>query len=110
MSFATTTMTPMNTTNFSFPDSFAEFKMELKSKIIVACQVKDLTPSEIDDMSLLINGSGPMFLDSLDGVEIAVMIQQSFGVKIQDLSTAKTVMKSVETLATHVWIKSGRSV
>jgi acyl carrier protein len=110
MFFAAPTPTPQNTSKFCFPDSFAEFKIELKSKIIVACQVKGLTPLEIDDTALIINGPGPLFLDSLDAVEIAVMVQNNFGVKIQDLSTAKAAMKSVDSLATHVWIKSGRSV
>ena len=110
MSIATATLTPRIPIQICFPDSFAAFKLELKSKIIQACQVKDLAPSEIDDEELLINGSGTLFLDSLDSVEIAVMIHHSYGVKLRDLSTAKSVMKSVESLATHVWVESGRSV
>ena len=93
-----------------FPDSFEAFKLDLKSKIIDVCRVLDVSPAEIDDTALLINGPGPLYLDSMDSVEIAMMIQNSFGVKVQDLSTAKAVMKSVESLATHVWVKSGRSI
>ena len=93
-----------------FPENYSAFKHDLKTKVIDVCRVLDVTPEEIDDAALLINGPGPLFLDSMDSVEIAMMVHRSYGVKVQDLSTAKAAMKSIESLANHVWTKSGRSL
>ena len=77
-------------------------KNELKGLILRVCEIKDVRPEDIDDHDYLINGSGKLRLTSLDAVEIAVAIDRVYGVRIRDTSAAKSLMRSLHSLAEFV--------
>ena len=53
---------------------------DLKTKIIEQLNLQDLTPADIgDDQPLFVEGLG---LDSIDALELIVMLQQHYGIKI----------------------------
>jgi acyl carrier protein len=78
-------------------------KSDLKQLIIATCQVKNVRPEEIDDDDYLINGKGKLKFESIDAVDIAVSVERRYGVKIKDISSARQHMRSVNSLAAHIY-------
>ena len=80
-----------------------DLAFDLKGNIIKACRVRDVSPADVRDEDILINGPGALQLDSMDAVEIAMMVDRTYGVRIKDLSSAKAAMTSVASLTDHIW-------
>ena len=89
--------------------SVDQLKGDLKSLIISTCDLKNISPAEIDDQDYLINGQGTLQLESIDAVDIVVAIERTYGVKITDLSSARLHMRSVQTLAEHIYLHKRKS-
>jgi acyl carrier protein len=75
---------------------------KLKELIIQACDVKDVRPEDVPTDVPFINGSGPLQLDSLDAMEIAMELRFRFGVELRNASTAAKAMQSFDTLADFI--------
>ena len=80
--------------------SLEEIRSELKELLVVNLALEDITPEEIEDDGLLF-GEG-LGLDSLDAVEIVVLIQRNYGLEIIDEEQAREIFQSVNTLAQWV--------
>ena len=73
---------------------------KLKVDLIEWLSLDDVTPEALgDDDALFGEGLG---LDSLDAVEIVVMLQRQFGISPTDMDNKKEVFMSVKTLAQYV--------
>lgn len=59
-------------------------------------------PDEIPVDLPFVNGPGPVSLDSIDAVEVAVMVKQEFGVSFKNASSASKVMQNINSLSEHV--------
>jgi len=79
-----------------------ELIFKLKALIIKACDVKDVKPEDIPTDVPFIGGPGPLKLDSLDAMEIAMELRYQFGVELKNASTAAKAMQSFDTLADFV--------
>jgi len=78
-----------------------ELKQELKELLVENLSLEDVTPDEIeDDMALF--GDDGLGLDSLDGVEIVVMLQRHYGLDVKDMQKGREIFQSVNTLADYV--------
>ena len=78
---------------------------ELKSKIIDSLKLQDITPAQIgDDDPLFGDGLG---LDSIDALELVVMLEKNYGIVIKDIEEGRPAFRSVRTLAN--FIKAKRS-
>jgi acyl carrier protein len=76
---------------------------ELKIKIIETLRLEDVTPEQIDaDAPLFGTGLG---LDSIDALELVVMLENSYGIVIKDMETGRPAFQSVRTLAEFVQAK-----
>lgn len=75
-------------------------KEKLKQILIADLNLEELTPEEIDDNAPLF-GEG-LGLDSLDAVELVVIIQKHFGIEIKDMEEGREAFKSVESLAAYI--------
>ena len=78
-----------------------EIRETLKVKLIEQLSLEDITPEEItDDMPLFGEGLG---LDSLDAVEIIVLLQRNFEVEVKDAQESREIFKTVSTLAEYIY-------
>ena len=75
-------------------------KNELKEKIITILNFEDMTPADIDDNDALF-GDG-LGLDSIDALELIVMLDKEYGIKLSDPKEGKTIFQSIETMAAYV--------
>ena len=75
-------------------------KEKLKKIIIEELKLEEITPEEIgDDAPLFGEGLG---LDSLDAVEIVVLLEKHFGVEVKSLDEGKEAFQSINTLAAYI--------
>ncbi|HQK99570.1 MAG TPA: hypothetical protein PK090_02295 [Smithellaceae bacterium] len=75
---------------------------KLKELVIRACEIKDVRPEDVPTDVPFIGGPGPLKLDSLDAMEIAMELRYTFGVELKNASTAAQAMQSFDTLADFV--------
>ena len=76
-----------------------ELILELKKQIIEVLNLEDVQPEDIEnDVPLFGEGLG---LDSIDALELIVMLEKNYGIKIKDPSAGKEI-KSVNTMAAFV--------
>ncbi len=73
---------------------------ELKGKIIAALSLNDITPEDIEpDAPLLGSGLG---IDSIDTLELVVLIEKDYGVKIDNKDSGQIAFASLRSLATYI--------
>jgi len=75
---------------------------KLKELVIRACDVKDVRAEDVPTDVPFIGGTGPLKLDSLDAMEIAMELRFTFGVELKNASTAAQAMQSFDSLADFV--------
>ncbi|HTK18911.1 MAG TPA: phosphopantetheine-binding protein, partial [Mucilaginibacter sp.] len=71
-----------------------------KSQIILFLNLTDLTPADIkDDEPLFGDGLG---LDSIDSLELIVLLKREYGINIQDPKVGRKVLVDVNTMAAYI--------
>jgi acyl carrier protein len=73
---------------------------ELKQLIIDELKLEDVDAAEIADDDMLF-GEG-LGLDSLDAVELVVILKKKYGVDLEDMDEAREAFTSVKTLADYI--------
>ncbi len=80
--------------------NIGELKQELKRLLVEHLALEDIAPEEIeDDMPLFGDGVG---LDSLDGVEVVVLLQRHYGLDVKDMQKGQEIFQSINTLADYI--------
>ena len=73
---------------------------DLKQQIIAQLNLKDLKPEDIgDDQPLFVEGLG---LDSIDALELIVLLQQEYKIKLANAEEGQSVFRSVRTMAQYI--------
>ncbi len=73
---------------------------ELKQHIIEDLDIDDLSADQLEtDAPLFVEGLG---LDSIDAVELVVMLERHYDIRLTEMETAKAAFTSVRTLAEFV--------
>lgn len=75
-------------------------KRQLKELIIAELDLRDHAEEDIDDDAALF-GEG-LGLDSLDALQLAVAIEERFGIVIPDDESAREIFASVAAIARHI--------
>ncbi len=78
----------------------SDLKQELKEKIIEQLNLEDVSVAEIGDTDQLF-GEG-LGLDSIDALELIVMLDKDYGIKLADPKEGRKIFESVDTMATYI--------
>ena len=78
----------------------SELKQELKEKIIEQLNLEDVSVAEIGDTDQLF-GDG-LGLDSIDALELIVMLDKDYGIKLANPKEGRKIFESVETMASYI--------
>ena len=77
-----------------------ELILELKEQIIKALNLEEMTPEDIEtDAPLFGEGLG---LDSIDALELIVLLEKKYGIKLANPAEGKAIFTSVATIADFV--------
>ena len=77
-----------------------ELVLELKQQIIKTLNLEDVACEDIDnDAPLFGDGLG---LDSIDALELIVLLEKRYGIKLSAPSQGKAIFKSVNTMAQYI--------
>ena len=77
-----------------------ELILELKNEIIKVLNLEEVKPEDIsNDGELFGDGLG---LDSIDALELIVLLEKNYGIKLKDPAQGKEIFKSVRTMAEYV--------
>jgi acyl carrier protein len=74
--------------------------LKLKRELIEVLNLEDLTPDELETEDPLF-GEG-LGLDSIDALEIMVLLEKNYGIKIEDPKQGREVFYSIKTIAAHI--------
>lgn len=81
---------------------------DLKTQIIAQLNLQDIKPEDIDDdQSLFVEGLG---LDSIDALELIVLLQQNYKIKLSNADEGPKVFSSVRTMAEYIKAHQAQNV
>jgi acyl carrier protein len=72
----------------------------LKQEIINVLNLEDVKPEDIDENDTLF-GDG-LGLDSIDTLELIVLMEKNYGIKIKDPAQGKNIFRSIKALADYI--------
>ena len=75
--------------------------VELKSAIIEELRLEDITVEEIEDDMALFGDEG-LGLDSVDAIELTLVLEKKFGVKVTNMADAETIFASSGSLLAYI--------
>jgi acyl carrier protein len=76
-------------------------RAELRKLIVSELNLQGRDPASIDDEAPLF-GEGGLGLDSLDALQLAMSVEERFGVRIPEGEEARRIFRSVASLAEHI--------
>ena len=77
-----------------------ELVYELKTRIIDALNLEEMTPEDIDENAPLF-GEG-LGLDSIDALELIVLLERQYGIRLSNPAQGKEIFRSVAAIAEYV--------
>ena len=77
-----------------------DLKLELKNKIIEVLNLEDVAIEEIKDTDPLFGGG--LGLDSIDALELIVLLDKEYGIKLSDPKKGKEIFQSIEVMAKYI--------
>lgn len=77
-----------------------DLTLKLKQQIIEALNLEDMEPDEIEtDEPLFGDGLG---LDSIDALELIVLLEKNYGIKIENPKDGQKIFYSVKSMAEYI--------
>jgi len=77
-----------------------DLKNTLKQQIIDSLNLQGMKPEDIDDNAPLF-GEG-LGLDSIDSLELMVLLERNYGVRIEDAREGRKILTSVQSMADYI--------
>jgi len=93
--------------NNSYENELAEISQKVKQLLVSnLVQLEMLDPTEIkNDVALFGEGLG---LDSLDALEIVVLLQKHFNIEIKDMNEGRKVFATVDSLSRFIQVNASK--
>ena len=77
-----------------------ELLLKIKEQVIEVLNLEDIEPTDIEtDAPLFGDGLG---LDSIDALELIVLLEKQYGLKIEDPKDGKKIFYSIRTIAEYI--------
>lgn len=77
-----------------------ELILQLKKEIIEVLNLEDMKPEDIDENASLF-GEG-LGLDSIDALELIVLMEKNYGIRLKDPNEGKAIFKSIAVMADYI--------
>ena len=77
-----------------------ELILQLKKEIIEVLNLEDIKPEDIDENASLF-GEG-LGLDSIDALELIVLMEKNYGSRLKDPNEGKAIFKSIAVMADYI--------
>lgn len=74
---------------------------KLKEQLIEALNLEEMKPEDIDPEAPLFGDEG-LGLDSIDALEIILLLDKDYGIKLKNPAEGKKVFYSVKTMADYI--------
>ncbi len=74
---------------------------ELKEQIIKVLNLEEMTVDDIDDNEPLFGDQG-LGLDSIDALELIVLLEKKYGIKLENPAEGKEIFKSITSIANYI--------
>ena len=91
----------MNNTNLPKEELLQKVGAQLKELLISHLALEDIKPEEIGDEDPIFGDEG-LGLDSLDAVEIVVLLQRNYGLNIKETEKGTEIFRSISSLANYI--------
>lgn len=78
-----------------------DLKIQLKKQIIQELNLEAVSPDDIENDAPLFGGTG-IGLDSIDALELVLIMENYHGVKIPDATVGQQVLYSINTMADYI--------
>ena len=77
-----------------------DLKITLKQQLVEQLNLKDVKPEDIGDDQLIF-GEG-LGLDSIDALELIVMLQQYYGIRLTKADNGQKILATVSSMAEYI--------
>jgi len=74
---------------------------DVKEKIIQGLNLEDMSVNEIEDEMALFGDDG-LGLDSVDAIELTLLLEKEFGVKVTNMEEVETIFASCASLTSYI--------
>lgn len=85
-----------------------ELRTEIKNLIMETLGITGIKPEEIDNIKPLFGGENTLTLDSVDALEIIMAIQRKYNLRIADQNLARSVIRSINSIAEFLVSEQGK--
>lgn len=75
--------------------------LQLKKEIIEVLNLEEVKPEDIDNDAPLFGNEG-LGLDSIDALELIVLIEKNYGIKLKDPAKGKEIFQSINVMADFI--------
>ena len=81
--------------------SLDELKLELRAELIKQLNLEEMLPPDFNESTPLF-GEG-LGLDSIDSLELVVLLDRNYGLKLKDPKEGRTVFYSINSMAEYIY-------
>ena len=78
-----------------------ELEKQIKEQIIDALNLEGVTPEDIESTTPLFGDEG-LGLDSIDALELIVIMEKNYGIKLTDPSQSRGILQTVGSMAEYI--------
>ena len=89
------------------PEETTLLKTEIKELIIQTLNIKNIQAEQVPDSVPLFSAENILNLDSIDGIELVMAIQEKYQVRIADQNVARNVLESIDSISEFVVREKG---